>query len=458
MTKKQMKQDSDIVIRRTAKYIRVSTDQQEANGQSLDVQEDKLNDYIASHDDLILAGTYLDGGISGQKLSQRGEITRLIEDVKNDKIDLIIFTRLDRWFRNLKHFLNIGEILEAHNCAWISIDQPYYETRTAYGRAFVNNSMIWAELEAQNDSDRIKEHNINRIKNGFVVTGHTSLGFKIENSRLVHDEMMPIAVGAIECFNRTHCIRDGLRYLTDHGVVMTINNFKASLLRNPKYIGSYRGNKEYCPRAISDEIFYENQNILSKNMTIRSGRTRDYIFSSLIECAHCGHNYGANLSGSGKYASKAYRCSYAHSMPSDCDNRSSISERKVETYLLNNIESELRKYITEYETKAKPAISNKGKIKVLVNKMERLKDLYLNELITLDELKNDRAILINQIAMLESEDVQPLRDITPLKDFLKRDFRTIYNDLSIKEKRSLWRSIIQKIIMDSDKNIRIIFL
>lgn len=455
MAKKKEYKTGD--IRRTAKYIRVSTDQQEMNGDSLEVQEDKLNDYINSHDDLILADTYIDGGVSGQKL-MREEITRLIEDVKADKIDLIIFTRLDRWFRNLKHFLNIGEILEKHNCAWIAIDQPYYETRTPYGRAFVNNSMIWAELEAQNDSDRIKEHNKNRIKNGFAVSGSVPLGFKIVESRMAHDDNMPIIVKAIELFNHTHNINSCLRYLADHGFVMTPSNFRQSIIRNEKYIGKFRDNLNYCPRAISDKTFIENNEILDHNMTVRSGKRRDYLFSSLIECVHCGHNYVAYSGGDKRSRYKSYRCNHAYIFKKDCDNRTSMAESKIEKYLLENIESEIRSYIAQYEILEKPIINNKTKIISLNKKLERLKDLYLNELITLDELKTDRAALLAQISQLEKEEIQPLKNLEHLKNFLKQDFKSIYSTLNTKEKRALWRSIIKKILIDRDRNLKIVFL
>lgn len=455
MAKKKEYKTGD--IRRTAKYIRVSTDQQEMNGDSLEVQDDKLNDYINSHDDLILADTYIDGGVSGQKL-MREEITRLIEDVKNDKIDLIIFTRLDRWFRNLKHFLNIGEILEKHNCAWIAIDQPYYETRTPYGRAFVNNSMIWAELEAQNDSDRIKEHNKNRIKNGFVVSGSIPLGFKIENSRLVHNEKMPIIVKSIEIFNHTHNISDSLHYLADHGFIMTKSNFRDSILRNEKFIGKFRDNPNYCPRAISDKIFQENQTILDNNMIIRSGKRRDYLFSSIVKCAHCGFNYVAYSGGDRRSRYKAYRCNHAYSFKGDCDNRSTIAERKIERYLQSNIERELTAYIADYEILEKPIVNNRVKISNLNKKLDRLKELYLNEMITLDEFKQDRAALLDQIDMLNQEEVQPLKNIDHLKDFLQQDFATLYASMNTKEKRVFWRSIIKSIVIDHDRNIKIIFL
>jgi len=45
-----------------------------------------------------------------------------------------------------------------------------------------------------------------------------------------------------------------------------------------------------------------------------------------------------------------------------------------------------------------------------------------------------------------------------LKNFLKMDFESVYDSLSIPERRELWRSIVKEIRVDHDKNIHIIFL
>ncbi len=69
---------------------------------------------------MFLAGEYIDGGISGQK-TKREDFQKLLSDVRANLIDLIIFTRLDRWFRSLRHYLNTQEVLDKHNVSWTAI-------------------------------------------------------------------------------------------------------------------------------------------------------------------------------------------------------------------------------------------------------------------------------------------------------------------------------------------------
>ncbi|MBE5981872.1 MAG: recombinase family protein [Paenibacillaceae bacterium] len=134
---------------RVAVYIRVSSDEQAERGDSIRDQKERGIKYIEEHKNMVLQDIYLDDGVSGQKID-RDDFTRLMNHVKEGLVDLIIFTKLDRWFRSLRHYLNTQAVLEKYHAAWTAIDQPFFDTSTPYGRAFVAQSMTWAELEAQN--------------------------------------------------------------------------------------------------------------------------------------------------------------------------------------------------------------------------------------------------------------------------------------------------------------------
>ncbi|NLM66582.1 MAG: recombinase family protein, partial [Enterococcus sp.] len=174
-------------MKRVALYIRVSSEKQAKSGDSLREQEDTLNEYVKSQKDMIIHSTYIDDGISGQKLD-RDEFQRLMTDVKNNQIDVILFTKLDRWFRSLKHYLNIEDVLQKYNTHWIAVSQPFYDTSTPYGRTFINQVMSFAELEAQMTSERMIAIFEHKIKMGEVASGSTPFGYSIKNKRLVPNE------------------------------------------------------------------------------------------------------------------------------------------------------------------------------------------------------------------------------------------------------------------------------
>ena len=443
-------------MRNTAIYIRVSTDTQARKGDSLGEQMDTLKKYIDEQPDLVLYDTYIDDGVSGQKLD-RGDFTRLLDDVKAGRVDFIIFTKLDRWFRSLRHYLNTQAILEKHNVAWLAVSQPFYDTSTPQGRAFVAQSMMFAELEAQNDSVRIKDVFNYKYKRGEVLSGKTPLGYSIKDKHLVPNEDAEKAVAVFEYYDRTNSLSSTTFFLEhEYGIVMSISNLKKSILMNTKYIGVFRDNNTFCPAIIDQELFDRVQVNLKRN--VKSSVKRDYIFSGIMKCENCGKPMsGRTLKIKRKqrtYEYSAYVCRQAYPLKR-CDNRKNIIESTIEKYILANVRSEAEKYITEYETKEKPIIDRKKKHAAIERKIERLKELYVNEVITLDELKKDREKLLQQLT--EIPDEQP-KDLSSLKSLLNSNFEEMYQTFDKKERRRFWRSIIKEIRADREKKYHIIFL
>ena len=97
-------------IVRAALYMRVSTEKQVKEGDSIAAQQSALERY-AKEKGYIIVDTYIDDGISGTK-ADRDELQRLLEDVKQGRVDIVLVTKLDRWFRSIRHYLNTQELLE----------------------------------------------------------------------------------------------------------------------------------------------------------------------------------------------------------------------------------------------------------------------------------------------------------------------------------------------------------
>lgn len=452
------------ILLRVAIYIRVSTDRQVKEGDSMRDQLATGQRYIDSHENMILVDTYIDDGISGQKL-KRDDFQRLLDDVRDGRIDLIIFTRLDRWFRNLRHYLNTQDILDRNNVSWTAIEQPYFDTSTPHGRAFVNNSMIWAELEAQNDSDRILGVFDDKVDNGEVLSGSTPLGYSIVDKHLYPDDDAPTAVSIFQFYRRTGNLSETLRYMErEFGLVRSAASLK-NMLTNTKYVGVFRDNENYCPAVIDRDLFDDVQRLLSIN--IKDGKKHDYIFSGLVVCSDCDHvmsgcqqRCGGRPRADGTrtiYKYSCYRCRQGVNLHR-CPNRKIVMESTLEAMLLDRIRPELEKYIADYEVANLPALRTDAKRRSVEGKLQKLKDLYLNDLITMDEFKVDREKLLIQLEKIKAEETRPVKDLSYLREFLKMDFESVYDTFSIPEKRELWRSIIREIRVDHEKNIQIIFL
>ena len=142
-------------MKRTALYVRVSTQTQVNEGDSIPAQREALMKYVADHADLELMGEYIDEGVSGRKY-QRDELQRMLDDVQQGKIDLILVCKLDRLFRSLKWYIKTQEILDKCKVDWLAIYEPMYDTTTASGRLIINQMMSIAQFEAENTSQRIR--------------------------------------------------------------------------------------------------------------------------------------------------------------------------------------------------------------------------------------------------------------------------------------------------------------
>ena len=452
-------QNSNEKLLHVAVYIRVSSDEQAERGDSIRDQKERGVKYIDDHKNMVLQDIYLDDGVSGQKLD-RDDFTRLIGNVKEGLVDLIIFTKLDRWFRSLRHYLNTQAILEKYDAAWTAIDQPYFDTSTPYGRAFVAQSMTWAELEAQNGGLRVADVFRSKVAHGEVITGKVPRGYKIQDKRLVLSEEAPAIYDCIMHFLQHQSMNKTILYMRDkYGIIMTLQNFRQSLLKNEKLIGQYRGNKNYCPRLISDGEYKEIQRILDNNSNIKSNQKYPYIFSGLLVCDECSYKMGGthinvlSKRKSGKtyrYKYPAYECKQYRAYKK-CDNGGEIREVRIEEYLLKNLREHLSTYISDFETNSKGLIDNRAKKTQIKKKIDRLKDLYLNEAITLDEYKTDRAKFEHQLSELP-DIMQPNQDLKALKHILKIDFESMYLKFDNEKKRLFWRSIIKEIRVSKSTN------
>lgn len=93
-----------------------------------------------------------------------------------------------------------------------------------------------------------------------------------------------------------------------------------------------------------------------------------------------------------------------------------------------------------------------GVSRASINKIEKLKDLYLDDLIDKETYKKDYEELNNQLEELSKEDTNKIINIEPLQEFLKLDISIIYDTLNSLEKRRLWVSIIDYIEIGTNKN------
>ena len=439
---------------RVALYIRVSGEEQKIKGLSLEAQQERLEAY-AREKGWLIVGVYIDAAKTARKnMHKRAEFQKMIESVKRDEVDLLLFCRLDRWFRSVADYYKVMEILQAHGCDWKTIDEEY-DTTSANGRLYINVKLSIAQNEADICGERIDVVFDSKIAHGTVVSGSCPFGYRVnEEKRLeVLPEEAGIVQDAFNHFESTVSQRGTVKHIREtYGVNWCQATFRR-MLSEPLYTGIYdrggRRNEDFCPAIISREQFDKVQSLLKRNArSAPSGKV--YIFTSIVKCAECNHNLVGYQTREYYY----YRCNQ-HFQRGKCNHNKSVREDMIEKWLFDNLESELRRVRLEWEIKA--AEKKKAALRTdkaaLKRKLTKLKELYVNELIDIEEYKKDYEIYTAALRQLPEPAAEAPPDFEAVEKLLQSDFKNIYESLTREEKRTLWRSVISEIRIDSENNI-----
>lgn len=418
-------------MKRVAIYMRVSSDKQAKDGQSLEFQQSILMDYIKHHPDMVLVDSYVDDGVSGTKFTQRDELQRMLNDVKEGKIDVILFTKLDRFFRSVRHLMNTLDTLDKCGVEWNAI-QEHHDNTTPTGKLALTIMGAFAEMEANMGSIRVRDAFENKKSKREWLNNRPPCGYMIKDKHAVpNPETKDIVIGLFEEYrkhgNITKLVREHLGDPVPHH-----RKSMKTLLTNRAYIGEVHGDPEYLEPLISKKTFDEVQRLLKMNIPYDA--KHEYIFSGLIFCPVCGRRMSAQTMR--KY--QRYVC-YNH-FTHTCTYNKIVSERKLETFLIERYREDLeQRYIT---IKEKKKTDNTQKINGIYRKMDRLKELYVNDLIDLKEYREDLEKYRSELAELEKPQEQSTAHIEKL---LSMNVYEIYHTLTKPQKRRLWRSVIKSI-------------
>lgn len=434
-------------------YARVSTEEQAVHGLSIEAQTRALEEWAKANGHKVV-GTYVDAGISARKpASKRPALQSLLSDIRSGKGDMVAFTKLDRWFRNLAEYYKVQEVLEQNQVDWKAIQEDY-ETATASGRLKVNIMLSVAQDEADRTSERIKAINEMKRQKLQPLTGVCPYGYKIKDKQFIKDPGTEKVVSAFfDRFLATGSVSDTQDYILErYGV--RINYQKAhKMLDMTCYCGSYYGVDGMTPPYISMEQFQKIQS-MRRRVVRKSKKNRVYIFSGLIVCGSCGRRMSGGVNTNQE--SFFYNCQGHYQNPGQCKNGVNISERKIEEFLKETIRDKMerRKIVVLKAWEARQARDYRGELAVLRARLGRLKELYLNDLITLDEYKGDQAEYAKKIQILEAEAAsQEKPDFSGAEKMLAENWETLYEGLEKKDKREFWRILIKEIIIHSDRRI-----
>lgn len=449
-------------IRRVGLYGRVSTDEQALRGFSIDAQVSTLKEYCTKNH-MKIVDIYLDEGISGAKPPlKRPALKRLIEDVEAGKIDMILFTKLDRWFRSVKEYFKVQDILDNHKVEWKAIQEDY-DTTTANGQMAITIFLAVAQNERDRTAERIKVVLEHKRKNKEACFGGHAipLGYKKEPDgkgimRLVKDPETQEAVQAFwDCMVKSNNLNKSIRLMVDeYGIRRDWKTWKR-MTQSDFYCGIHRGVQDFCPAYVSPDNFLKIQ---ERDTGKQAPSGAIYFFRAMMRCPECGNRLCGGVDKRYGRINKSYRCTYRGR---GCSNHGSYAEKKIEKHLLTYLDVYMNNTIAKVEIENK-APKNKNdaakKIKNLNERLRRLNIVYMTGNKTDEEYRAEDAEIKELIAKAEKEfeDTKP-RNVDHLKKLLETDYRTVYSVFSEEEKQEFWQDLIKEIKFEGKEITDVIF-
>ena len=276
---------------RCAIYTRVSSDaglEQDFN--SLDAQRESAEAYVKSqaHEGWrLLRERFDDGGLSGGSM-ERPALQRLLERIRERRVDIVVVYKVDRLTRSLADFAKLVELFDAYTVSFVSVTQAF-NTTSSMGRLTLNVLLSFAQFEREVTGERIRDKIAASKQKGLWMGGVVPQGYRVESRKLlvVEEEAeivrlifdLYLAHGSVRCLQtklKERNIRTRERVLTTGrkiGGIYFTNGPISHILRNRQYIGEicHKGKSwpgEHAP-IVDPEIFNRVQERLASQRRFR---------------------------------------------------------------------------------------------------------------------------------------------------------------------------------------------
>lgn len=145
-------------------------------GDSIHNQVNICKKYINTHYQNSKIIIYEDEGFSGGT-TERPQFKKLLKDINDKQLDILVCYRLDRISRNVIDFSTTLELLQEKNVGFVSIKESF-DTTSPMGRAMVYISSVFSQLERETIGERIRDNLEELAKSGRYLGSKPPLGYK----------------------------------------------------------------------------------------------------------------------------------------------------------------------------------------------------------------------------------------------------------------------------------------
>lgn len=469
---------------RAAIYLRVSTEEQAKEGYSIPAQKERLTQYCHMQG-WDIYDYYMDEGVSAKNLD-RPELQRLLRDVRDGRLDVVLVFRLDRLTRSLIDLFQLLQTFEDYKVGFKSATEVF-DTTTAIGRLFIAIIAALAQWERENLAERVKVAMEEKVRQGLFHGGAPPFGYNLDEGRLyINEEQAHIVRFIFNNYSKGDTL-EGIKYkLTKMGVksptgigwnTTTIN----LMLKNPIYIGRMRWNMDDpdnyfevetdFPWVVSEELFEEVQRVAQsrKKYGPRSVKS-EFVFTGKLFCPLCGRVLVGQSNKKDGRPYNYYRCKGREEKGEFKCHFTSIRDTAVEHKFLEVLRH-LKDNAAALEAAAtivEPSDSeHTHEMNQLQKEIEKIKNnrvkwqrAYAEDVITMDDLRErtqeDRERekwLQQRLVELTGFQEVPTEKMTPdqLLEILG-DVEASWSVASIEEKKTMVQILVDRIVVQRGKN------
>lgn len=431
--------------------------------------------------------------VSGETLSQRPEMQKLLAQVENNMYDGVLVMEVERLARG--NSVDQGIIAQAFKYSNTLIITPtkVYDPQNEFDEEYFEFGLFMSRREYKTINRRLNAGRLASCKEGKFVGSITPYGYskeKLKNQKgykLVPDlEESKVLKLIFELYTNSMGIRNICKYLDSLGIKpRNSQNWSTStirdILKNPVYTGKILWRKTYSTKTtkdgivkskrhrnkdnfytfdgihiplISDDIFQKAQNILLQNShTPVNNLLLKNPFAGILYCNLCGKAIVRRLVNN-KYQ-------YLMCNNPNCQNNST-DLKAIEKYILNSIQKYFN-YTVDFSNYERKDNSTElfyidRELKKLTLQLNNIFDLLEQKIYNRETFLERKQVLEENINILNSHKEKILSN-TPQLNSIDSPITILelYNRLeNIKSKNQLLKNIFSKIYYSKiDNNIEI---
>lgn len=447
-------------MKKAGLYCRVSTDIQ-MEGYSIDAQKDFLKSYCKMHE-IDNYEFYIDGGYSGSNIN-RPDMQRLIEDVEDHKIDIVVVFKLDRLSRSQKDTLYlIEEVFNPNDCGFVSIKENF-DTNTPFGKAMVGILSVFAQLERETILERTRIGRKKRAEEGlWYGTGNLPFAYDYDEKKGIlvpNKEKVEIVNKMVELYLQGMPMTQvGALFGLQDQTVRSIFTSPVGLGKIPYKDEIFEGQHE---PIMTQEIYDKLQQKMKERAV--TYKHANYLLAGKIVCGKCGAKYRYQKAGTSSIRLYCYSQQTSKKnliKDANCDNRR-YYDYEIEDYVIKDLismsldESKFRHNMNMNDINVSQArIDRIAQIdKQVVNLLD-----YISEGIAVEETKEKIRKLQEEKEKIQkelSDEKAKERKSENLKVVIS-DLNTAWKTMTFEEQRNIVLEVIDKVVVN-DNEIQIYY-